>query len=148
MQEVLSFVSMGCIKFKIVIHSFVASYTASTMRFFKQKRAGKRPSLESWLYFGITGLLVSFSVFALLEYFYPDVPFALAMTFGLWAAYNGDYIYSIVPKVFKTYVDNKMEPLISHTNDADSETGEDVTSDSGSLSDDPLRSSSDNTDSR
>jgi hypothetical protein len=147
MHEVLSFFSIGYVKFKLVIHSFVASYTASTMRFFKQKRVGKNPTLQSWLYFGITALLISYSIFTLLYFFYPELPFPLVMTVVLWCAYNSDYFYSIVPKIMRRFVDNKLEPLISH-NDSGNQKDQDANSDSSDIGDDSLRNSTDSPDYR
>jgi hypothetical protein len=71
MSEILA---IFYVKFKVVIYSFIAAYAAATMRYFKQKREGRNPSVTGWFYFGVTSFLVTYSFFATVEYLQVDVP--------------------------------------------------------------------------
>lgn len=109
MSEILA---IFYVKFKVVIYSFIAAYAAATMRYFKQKREGRNPSVTGWFYFGVTSFLVTYSFFATVEYLQVDVPENAKVAIGFWVGYMSDYFYGWIPKQIKNFI-NK-EPNFSN----------------------------------
>lgn len=102
------------LKFRLLIYSFIAAYTAATMRYFKQKREGKKPTIQGWFYFGITAFLVTYSFFAVLEYADLKLPENLKVALGFWVGYMSDFFYSWIPKYLKGYLPDGSELKFSH----------------------------------
>lgn len=101
MQEILMALA---IKFKTAIYAAIAAYGAATMRYWKQKRAGKKPAVKDWFLFGATAFMVTYTFFVVGTYLYPNIPQNLLLSVGFWIGYMSDYFYSWIPKYIKTKI--------------------------------------------
>lgn len=110
-------------KGKTVILAFIASYVAATMHYFRDKKEGKKPTTASWLYFGVTAFMVTYTVFAVIAYMYSDLPLPLVLAIGFWFGYMSDYVYIFIPRRIKMYLDN--EPNINFKQDVTSKQNDD-----------------------
>lgn len=95
------------IKFKSVIASLFAAYVASTMRYIKAKRAGRKASFSSWFLFGITAWLVTFSAMKFLDYCCSGLDYEMRIGIAFWCGYMSDYFYSWIPEYIKNKLNNK-----------------------------------------
>ena len=98
------------IKFKAVLASLLAAYVASTMRYIKAKRAGKKANFASWALFGLTAWLVTYSCMTFLDYCCNGLTYEMRIGIAFWCGYMSDYFYSWIPEYIKSKLptnDNK-----------------------------------------
>lgn len=99
MQELLMAIA---IKFKGVLASFFAAYVASTMRYIRSKRSGKKPTILSWVMFGLTAWLVTYSAMTFLDYCCDGLSYEMRISISFWCGYMSDYFYSWIPEYIKS----------------------------------------------
>lgn len=101
------------VKFKIVIYSFLAAYVAATMRYFKEKRRNKKPTLNGWFAFGATAFLVTYAFFSMTEYMDIEAPENIKLATGFWVGYMADFFYSWIPNLIKSKLPNNEDSQIN-----------------------------------
>jgi hypothetical protein len=106
MQELLMAIA---IKFKGALASLFAAYVASSMRYLKAKRAGKKATFSSWALFGLTAWLVTYSAMTFLDYCCDGLSYEMRIGIAFWCGYMSDYFYGWIPEYIKSKLPNNKE---------------------------------------
>lgn len=106
MQELLMAIA---IKFKGALASLFAAYVASSMRYLKAKRAGKKATFSSLALFGLTAWLVTYSAMTFLDYCCDGLSYEMRIGIAFWCGYMSDYFYSWIPEYIKSKLPNNKE---------------------------------------
>lgn len=106
----IEFVIIGIfVKFKIFFKSLLGAFVASSFRYFKAKKEGKKPGFYDWFWFGLSAWLITYTVFAIILYL--DLHLANEVVFAIvfWTGYMSDFFYGWIPKVIKDKLNTKSQ---------------------------------------